>query len=395
MEHVVVIGGGIGGALAHDLTLRGFRVTVLEKGPLLSGATGRHHGLLHSGARYVLHDPAAALECRRENRILRRLAPQALEQNGGLFVALTERDLAFLEPFLDGCADAGIPTRVLDGRQALALEPNLNPDVKAAVAVPDASMDAWRLPMHFFATARANGADIRPFTEVLDIQVRNRHAVGVTAVDHRTGKNTVLAADWVVNAAGPWGGKIAAMVGVRIPVRPAPGVMVSLNRRLVNRVINRLHPAGDGDIIVPQRNLSVLGTTAWLAEDPDRVQVPEAHTARIRDRGARMVPASAALSPQAVWCASRPLIVQDDTQDAAKISRTFVCIDHGDTDGVHGFVSLLGGKATTMRAMAESVGDLICARTGRSAVCRTRDTPLLPYRRFFSQLPATGEKAVR
>ena len=175
------------------------------------------------------------------------------------------------------------------------------------------------------------------------------------------------------------------MAGVRIPVRPGPGVMVSLDRRVVNRVINRLHPAGDGDIIVPQRNLSVLGTTAWLADDPDRVQVPETHTARIRDRCARMVPASVAFRPQAVWCASRPLIVHGDARDATKISRTFDCIDHGETDGVHGFVSVIGGKATTMRAMAESVGDLICARTGRAAACKTRQMPLLPYRRFFTQ----------
>lgn len=59
-EHIVVIAGGVGGALAHDLTLRGFRVTLVENGEMLSGTTGRHHGMLHSGARYVLHDPDAA-----------------------------------------------------------------------------------------------------------------------------------------------------------------------------------------------------------------------------------------------------------------------------------------------------------------------------------------------
>ena len=49
MEHVIIIGGGgTGAALAHDLALRGFQVTLFEKGELLSGATGRHHGLLHS-----------------------------------------------------------------------------------------------------------------------------------------------------------------------------------------------------------------------------------------------------------------------------------------------------------------------------------------------------------
>ncbi|MBW2436510.1 MAG: FAD-dependent oxidoreductase, partial [Deltaproteobacteria bacterium] len=78
MEHIIIIGGGVGGALAHDLTLRGFRVTLVEKGELLSGTSGRHHGLLHSGARYVLHDLKTARECAEENRILRHIAPDAL-----------------------------------------------------------------------------------------------------------------------------------------------------------------------------------------------------------------------------------------------------------------------------------------------------------------------------
>ena len=84
LEQIVIVGGGgTGGALAHDLTLRGFRVTLFEKGELLSGTTGRHHGLLHSGARYAVNDPTAAVECIEENRVLRKIAPEALEKNDG------------------------------------------------------------------------------------------------------------------------------------------------------------------------------------------------------------------------------------------------------------------------------------------------------------------------
>src|SRR6266536_4381753 len=74
--HVLIIGGGgTGGALAHDLTLRGLRVTLVERGELTSGTTGRHHGLLHSGARYAVGDPESATECIQENRILRTICP--------------------------------------------------------------------------------------------------------------------------------------------------------------------------------------------------------------------------------------------------------------------------------------------------------------------------------
>ena len=383
LEHILIIGGGTGGALAHDLTLRGFRVTLVEKGELLSGTTGRHHGLLHSGARYVLHDQKAARECWQENQILRRLAPQAIEPTGGLFVALNESDLAHRESFLDRCRDAGIPVRPLTGAQALALEPALNPCILAAVQVPDATMDAWRLPMHFFATAHANGADIRNFTVVMGLQTTGRAVTGVELLDLRRHLTYHVSADLVVNSAGPWAGSIAAMAGVQVPVQPAPGVMVSVQGRLTQRVINRLQPAGEGDIVVPQRLLSILGTTAWLADDPDTVTVPEDHVRRLFDLGGRMVPALARLNPHAAWSASRPLLRATGSDDPWHTSQTFDCLDHAARDGLEGLITVLGGKATTMRAMAEQSADMVCCKTGRTVACRTQQAPLLPYRRFW------------
>jgi glycerol-3-phosphate dehydrogenase len=382
-EHILIIGGGVGGALAHDLLLRGFRVTLLERGELLSGASGRHHGLLHSGARYVLHDPEAAAECRAENAVLRRIAPQAIEPNGGLFVAVDDQDLSHRAAFLDGCRAAGIPVQPLSAAQALAREPALTPTLRAAFLVPDGTMDAWRLAMHFFATARANGADIRRFTEVVSLVRSGRSVVGVEAVDHRTSRRLTIPADVVVNAAGPWAGRIAAMAGVEIPLQPGPGVMLSVKGRLTQRVINRLQPAGAGDIIVPQRMLSILGTTAWLSADPDPVVPPPDHAARLIALCGRLVPAVKQLAPLAVWCAGRPLLAAGRERDPFKISRTFDCIDHGARDGVEGLVTLIGGKATTMRAMAERTADLVCRKTGRAAVCRTRESVLLPYRSFW------------
>ena len=161
--HVIVVGGGgTGGALAHDLVLRGLAVTLLERGELTSGTTGRHHGLLHSGARYAVNDPESAVECIAENRILRRIAPGSFEENGGLFVALTDEDMDYRPSFLAGCAACGIPTRELTAAEALAVEPGPEPGLKAAVWVPDATMDAMRLPLRFFATAQARRRPAAP-----------------------------------------------------------------------------------------------------------------------------------------------------------------------------------------------------------------------------------------
>jgi glycerol-3-phosphate dehydrogenase len=134
---IVIGGGGTGAAVLHDLTQRGFKATLLERGELTSGTTGRHHGLLHSGARYAVKDQESAVECIEENMILRKIAPEALELNEGLFVAISEEDEAYTEAFLAGCEACHIPTRVLTPKQALELEPNLNPNLRRAVQVPD------------------------------------------------------------------------------------------------------------------------------------------------------------------------------------------------------------------------------------------------------------------
>jgi glycerol-3-phosphate dehydrogenase len=266
---------------------------------------------------------------------------------------------------------------------ALALEPGLHPGLKSAVRVPDAVMDAWRLPMHFFATAKINGADIRPFTEVVGLQTRSGGITAVETIDYRTGSRRSYRCDMVVNAAGPWAGQLAALAGLRLPLQPGPGVMVAVEGRVTDMVVNRLHPAGEGDIIIPQRRLSLLGTTLWLTNAPDVINPPADQRRRIVDLCGRMVPAVREAPVRSVWWAVRPLMAEGDVKDAQAISRDFECIDHSQRDHLEGLISVIGGKATTLRAMAETAADLICKKTGRSLACRTRESQLLSYRLFF------------
>ncbi|HEX5951363.1 MAG TPA: FAD-dependent oxidoreductase [Actinomycetota bacterium] len=384
--HILIVGGGgTGGALAHDLTLRGLKVTLVERGEITSGTTGRHHGLLHSGARYAVGDQESAVECIEENMILRRICPGSFEENDGLFVAIDDEDMEYLEPFLKGCAESGIPTQQLSPSEALALEPNLNPDLKAAVRIPDGTMDAMRMPLRFFATAKHNGASIHPYVEVLDLIVNDRVVSGAIVRDHVTGKEGTIRADIVVNATGPWSERIASMAGVEVPIRPSPGVLLALRGRLCNMVLNRLHKSGDGDIIVPQRGLSVVGTSSWTVEDPDDLGVPEDHVQRMYDEGAKLVPAVSRAEFRAAWSAARPLIGSRGEADTGReLSRTFKTFDHRESDGLEGFVTITGGKGTTLRGMAELCGNVICAKLGVGAECRTRETVLLPHTAYFS-----------
>lgn len=384
--HVLIVGGGgTGGALAHDLTLRGVKVTLVERGEVTSGTTGRHHGLLHSGARYAVSDRESAIECIEENTILRRICPGSFEENDGLFVAITDEDMEYLEPLLKGCADCGIPTQTLTRDEALRLEPLLNPELKAAVRIPDATMDAMRMPLRFFATAKHGGAGIHSYMEVEGLLVHDHLVSGAVVRDHVTGKEGEIRADIVVNATGPWAELIAAMAGVDVPIRPSPGVLLALRGRLSNMVINRMHRSGDGDIVVPQRALSIVGTSSWTVDDPDDLGVPEDHVRRMYEEGSKLIPAVKTAEFRAAWSAARPLIGSKDQVDSGReLSRTFKTYDHKETDGVEGFVTITGGKGTTLRGMAELCANVICAKLGIEAECRTRDTVLLPHEAYYA-----------
>jgi glycerol-3-phosphate dehydrogenase len=175
------------------------------------------------------------------------------------------------------------------------------------------------------------------------------------------------------------------MAGAAVPVQPSPGVLLALSGRLCGLVVNRLHPAGDGDIVVPQRRLSIVGTSAWTVEDPDDLQVPDEHVQALYREGAKLVPAVASAAERAAWSAARPLIGAAGGQGGGReLSRTFKCFDHAVTDGVEGFVTITGGKATTLRAMAEATADLVCAKLGLQAPCRTRDTVLASHTAYYT-----------
>jgi glycerol-3-phosphate dehydrogenase len=384
--HVLIVGGGgTGGALAHDLALRGVRVTLVERGEFTSGTTGRHHGLLHSGARYAVNDHESAVECIDENRILRAIAPGSFEENDGLFVAIDDEDMAYLPGFLEGCEASGIPAEQLTPQQALRLEPMLNPGLKAAVRVPDATMDAMRMPLRFFATAKSNGATLLNYMEVTGLLVHDGVVSGAAVHDHVTGRDTEIHADLTVNATGPWSEKVASLAGVDVPIRPSPGVMLALRGRMCNMVINRLHASGDGDIVVPQRALSIVGTSSWVVEDPEDLGVPEDHVARMVTEGSKLIPAVATATHRAAWSAARPLIGSRGEADSGReLSRTFKTIDHAAEGGAEGFVTITGGKGTTLRGMAEVCADVVCRKLGVEEPCRTRETVLLPHVAYFA-----------
>jgi glycerol-3-phosphate dehydrogenase len=351
---------------------------LFERDNLASGTTGNFHGLLHSGGRYAVTDLEAAVECIHENQILRRIAPQAIEDTGGLFVVIDDADEAWLPRFLEGCAKAGIPTQVVSGEEARRLEPALSPAVRRAVIVPDGSVDGYTLCQGNLASAKPRGGRAYLFTGVVEMLREGDRIVGVRAVDKTNGDEYRVRAECVVNASGVWCGRVASLAGVALTMTPNKGAMIALDGRPLKRVINRCRKPGDGDIIVPVGQTIVLGTTSVNVPDPDFVRVEEWEEYKIIEEGTAMVPAVENMRMQKAYVGVRPLYQPPSLagEEGREISRGFYVLDHAKLDGLEGFVSIVGGKLTSHRLMAEKTTDVICAKLGVQAQCRTAQESL-------------------
>jgi glycerol-3-phosphate dehydrogenase len=377
---VLVIGGGAtGAAVAWDCALRGYETVLAERRDLAEGTSGRFHGLLHSGGRYAVKDPNAAVECIEENVILRRIAADCIEDTGGLFVTTPDDDAAYGDSFLEGCAKTGVPTEEIDTAEALRREPRLNPAIKRAFTVPDASIDAWKTVWALAHAARGRGATVLPYHGVVDVLREGDAVVGARLHDEHSGEEVTVEARMVLNASGAWAGQVADMAGIEgVEIIPGKGIMIAMNHRLVNTVINRCTMPADGDILVPIRTVSVIGTTDIRVKDPDEPEITQDEVEQMLDDGERLVPGFRQARAMRVWAGVRPLF-QDAkaTGSSRDVTRAHTLLDHHERDGVTGFLTITGGKLTTMRLMARDIVDAMCAQLGDDRPCTT-DKVVLP-----------------
>ncbi|MDE3132031.1 MAG: anaerobic glycerol-3-phosphate dehydrogenase subunit A [Acidobacteriota bacterium] len=377
---VLVIGGGATGAgVAWDASLRGFDVILVDRLDLAEGTSGRFHGLLHSGGRYAVKDAAAARECITENRILRRVAADCIEDTGGMFVTTPWDDPQYADRFLAACRETDVDCEEIPAAQALDDEPRLNPAISRAFRVPDANIDIWKTVWAMARGAEQRGARILPYHQVVAIRRDGDRVTGARVRDVRAGEELEIEAGVTVNATGAWAGQIADLAGIEgVRVFPGRGIMIAMNHRLVNTVINRCQLPTDGDIIVPIRTVSVIGTTDEHTEDPDDHTVSPADVDKMLDDGERLVPGFRQARALRVWAGVRPLFEDAKASDTATrdVTRAHALLDHRARDGVGGFVTITGGKVTTFRLMAQETVDAVCDILGRPAACSTASEPL-------------------
>ena len=390
---VLVIGAGATGlGVAWDACLRGLSVTVVEQGDLGQGTSGRYHGLLHSGGRYVLSDPASAADCRRENEVVRRLIPHAVEPTGGFFLSTSDDSPEFAEKWLVAARHLGLPVDEVTPSAALQREPLLTPRLQRVFEVRDAALDSFEL-LHALArgVGQAGGS------------VLTRHRVS-GLVPHRDGllarivppggeSPYQLEALFVVNAAGPFAGSVAAMAGAHLPLALGKGSMVAMASRLTQTVLNRCKPPHDGDIIVPVGTVCVLGTTDVPVRSASDLAIEPWEVDLLLTEGQVLIPTLRRHRALRAWAGIRPLYRPASDRSATRgLPRSHIMVDHRSSDGVAGLLSIIGGKLTTYRQMAQDVVDHIASQVPSAGPCRTatQALPTLEARPY-----ALGERPAR
>lgn len=375
---LLVIGGGATGlGIAWDAALRGLKVVLVEQYDLAQGTSGRYHGLLHSGGRYVISDPVSAVDCARENEILRKIAPQTIEDTGGLFIATPADPIDYPDRWFNACAELGIPAAEVKLSEIQVREPLLNPRISRAFEVRDASLDSFDLShaLHDGIVGVGGRVLLRHRTE--EIFVKGDRATGALIHDLSSGERFRLDTEVIVNAAGPWSREVGRLAGFDIPITLGKGSMIAMASRLVNTVINRLKPPSDGDIAVPIGTVCVLGTTDVPVDSPLSLQIEPWEVDLLIAEGDFMIPGLQSARPLRAWSGVRPLFDPGNSSSHYReISRAHAILDHKELNGVDGLLSVIGGKLTTFRLMAEEAVDLACNKLEQSLECVTERTPL-------------------
>ncbi len=408
---LIVIGGGITGAtILWDAALRGMKAILLDKNDYASGTTQATSKLIHGGLRYLKNGELGLVrESLRERRTLAQIAPHAVRPEGFLMpiysgnkngrfllgTALTIYDMLSFDRNKNISDDNHLPSsRYLDRTTTMAEEPGLRHEgLKGAYVYYDyANVNPERLCCEFIFSAKEFGAEARNYTEVSTISTAAGSGHRVFITDRITGEKASLQASAVVNAGGPW----ADYLESRAFGTDAPPLLRSKGIHIITRKINGSKTVAlfkkDGMhfFIIPWRGKSIIGTTDTIYEDhPDRFRVKREDIESLLETANETFHANLEMNDVDYYYGGLRPLVDDGSKNTYNASRK-IEIHHHEDSGRAGFFSVLGGKYTTSRYLAETVVDKIADYLpGSWKSCKTHSTPLAGGR--FSTLESLEE----
>jgi len=390
---MVVIGGGATGVgVAIDAASRGFAVLLLESQDFGKGTSSRSTKLIHGGVRYLEQgNISLVMEALKERGLLRQNAPHLVH------------DLAFIVPnyswweapfygigmkvydLLAGKYNFG-KSRVLSLEETVEKLPNLQTEgLRGGVLYYDGQFDDTRLLMHMVATSADHGGVLLNYAPVVEItKGEDGFANGVVFRDAETGATHSVPARVVINATGMFADKIRRMTEpeAKNMIAPSQGIHLVFERSFLRADSAIMVPkTSDGRVLfaIPWHDHVVVGTTDTPIEEATYEPLPfEEEIAFILDTAAEFLTRPPRREDVlSVYVGIRPLVKaqEESPQKTSALSR-----DHTIHIDSAGLITIVGGKWTTYRHMAEDcVNHAITLGTLDDKPCVTRSLHLHGY----------------
>ena len=393
-QDVLVIGAGVTGAgCALDAATRGLRVVLVEAGDIAIGTSSRSGKIFHGGLRYLeqYNFGLVAHAIVERDLQVKTLSPHLTRPEPFLYPLSKhwERPYAgagILLYDIFGLRGRGVPRhRHLTRGGVIRHAPSMDPDViTGGIQYYDVRMDDARHTLAVVRTAAAFGAEVITDAPVVDLINSGEQVVGAVITDGPGGARHEIRAKIVVNAAGSWAADLQQLAGRHtFDVQPSKGVHLLLRGDAIDADTGILARASDS-VIIARRwwDYWLVGTTdtPW---DGDRgsprpeVDDVEYLLRELNHFLRRKVQPDDVLG---VYAGVRPLLrpvatgADSDTDTTSALSR-----DHSVVPGPDGLITIVGGKYTTYRLMAQDTIDAAVAsgRLGDVPACITATTPLL------------------
>jgi glycerol-3-phosphate dehydrogenase len=389
---LAVIGAGINGAgIARDAALRGLKVIIFDKNDMCSGCSAISSRLVHGGLRYLEYGEIPLVyESLHERRYLRLTAPHLVEplricipiyagaRRGPLLIRLGMLAYDLLS------FRKTVPNHeMLSSTELQDEEPGLAAvGLRAAARYYDAQVTfAERLVLENLLAAQSAGAEIRTHCEVTGIQVEEGAVESITYEDH-AGNSASVSVKAIVNAAGPWVDRV-------LDVAPTPTKRLIGGTKGSHIIVGKfdgaphdafyVEAAADGRpfFIIPWNDQYLIGTTdIRYDEDLDHIRASGAEVDYLLAETNRVF-ARAALTRADIhyaYAGVRPLPYKEEGPESAITRRHII---KNNKDIARGLLSIIGGKLTTYRSLAEQAVDKLAnLQRLKLPACRTRDTDL-------------------
>ena len=395
---LIVIGGGVSGAsAAWDASLRGLRVACIDKGDFGAGTSTATSKLIHGGLRYLKNlEFGLVRESLRERRKLEELAPHLvyplpfvipiyswfmfmLMLAGMVLYEILSFDKARLKDRSKRLPRFSLLTR----KELLRREPNIIPrKLIAGFQYYDCqSLNPDRLTLAFVQSAVKAGADAANYVRAEKILRDGKKVTGIVATDMLSGESIEIRGKMVLVAAGPWADIVLAKSMGQTPqtrIRRSKGIHILTKTHRTGFALTLPGPNGGHFFIIPWREHTLIGTTdTEFIGKPDACDVTADDIENFVAEINKVYGSEKQLSPQDVvyaYSGLRPLVDRQATS-VYNVSRKHEIVDHAE-EGFEGMLSVIGGKYTTSRELAEMVIDKVCEKLGNRIACTTKELRL-------------------